>query len=190
MNMNERTSKIESQPKRAIVAVIASAIGLIVIALLAFSCTSAAPASSAGTIDASSIVHTKDSSYSPEGRRNDDASVSDATVEGEGSNGGMPTVQTADGQGSSQGPAPGFRSTRFCIAGAFIWKRRTIQRPCPGAAAEDLGRGHRARMGSRQGDVERERAHLQHGRGLHLQYLRNRYNRQYLCSCEGSHESR
>lgn len=104
MNMNERTSKIESQPKRAIVAVIASAIGLIVIALLAFSCTSAAPASSAGTIDASSIVHTKDSSYSPEGRRNDDASVSDATVEGEGSNGGMPTVQAADGQGSSQGP--------------------------------------------------------------------------------------
>ncbi len=104
MNANERTSKIENQPKRAIVAIAAIVIGLIVIALLTFSCTSAAPAGDAGTIDTSNIVHTKESSDSPEGERDDDVPVSDAAVEVEGSNDGTEAVQAANGQRSPQGP--------------------------------------------------------------------------------------
>lgn len=102
MNANERTSKTESQPKKAIVAVVAIVIGLILIALLAFSCTSATPADDNGAIDVSNIVHPNELDDSSEDERSDVAPVSDAAVEDEGSNDGTEAVQAADGQGSPQ----------------------------------------------------------------------------------------
>ncbi len=121
MNANERNSNIESQPKRAIVAVAAIVVGLIVIALLTFSCTSAVPAGGDGTVDASSIVHSKQSSDSPEGERSDAAPVSDVVVEAEGSNDGMPSVQATGGeispQGSRQGSAAPASSSQATSSG-------------------------------------------------------------------------
>lgn len=103
MNANERTSKTKSQPKRTIVAVFTIVIGLIVIALLALSYTSAIPAGDAGAIDASNIVHPKEADDSPEDERSDAAPASDAAVVAEEPTDGMPSMQTADSQASSQG---------------------------------------------------------------------------------------
>ena len=101
MSANERTSKTEIQPKRVIAAGVAIVIGLIV-ALLAISCTSAAPTGDAGAIDASSFGNSKESGNYPEDERNDAEPVSDEAVEGDGANDNMPAVQIAYGQSSTQ----------------------------------------------------------------------------------------
>lgn len=103
MDENERTSWIESKPKRAIIAVAAIVIGLIMIALPAFSCTSAAPAGDSSTINTSSILHTKEPSDSPEGERGNEAPAPDAAIEGGESGNGTKTVQADDGQDPPQG---------------------------------------------------------------------------------------
>lgn len=100
MNGNERKSRVESPPKKAAIAAVVIAIGLLAIVLLAFSCTSSAPANDADA--ANTLIMTQPNNMGESSEENTKIASPDtvAEIEGDATNSDTAAEQTTGSQGT------------------------------------------------------------------------------------------